>query len=96
MDWSQFNPERMDGLCPACGYTNPDPLDPCCDLCYWERMYEGESSPDKVIGPNHISLNESRRLFKSVVRRLVNSQTGAVAPAFVMFEICLTMKYIVN
>ena len=53
--------------CPCCGfYTLPE--EPpgtydICPVCFWEDSFYNYSTPDKICGCNHVSLNEARKNF---------------------------------
>lgn len=50
--------------CPCCKYLTITEIDEVivdiCPVCFWQYDAVGQSVPDKVIGPNKISLNEAR------------------------------------
>lgn len=50
--------------CPCCGYRTIDdsfiPIDEICEVCYWQYDEMANRNPERVVGPNSISLNEAR------------------------------------
>ncbi len=50
--------------CNCCGYYTVDRYPARCDICpvcYWQDDKAGEQYPNKVIGPNHVALNQARK-----------------------------------
>jgi len=54
--------------CPCCGYYSIDSDDEVivdiCEICLWQYDFVAHKYPDKVIGPNAVSLNEARANYK--------------------------------
>ncbi|MCE3604351.1 hypothetical protein LXA47_12135 [Massilia sp. P8910] len=59
--------------CPCCGYRSLQESGAydICRVCFWED--DGTSDPDRPSGPNHMTLREAQRNFRSI---------GAVTEAF--------------
>lgn len=49
--------------CPCCGYFTIDDEDEVivdiCPVCFWQYDWIAQKYPDRVIGPNHVSLNDA-------------------------------------
>ncbi|MFG0243740.1 MAG: CPCC family cysteine-rich protein [Phycisphaerales bacterium JB054] len=58
------DPSKRRYQCVCCGEFTLDIVDECdvCPECGWEDMYECNESPDRVIRPNYISLNDARSI----------------------------------
>jgi len=56
--------------CPCCGFYTFEsdfeygPLFEYCDVCAWQYDPVAHEYPDRVIGANHISLNDARENYK--------------------------------
>ena len=55
--------------CPCCGnYTVIDdgsiPIVDICPVCSWKYDETGQENPDRIIGPNHITLNMAKENYK--------------------------------
>ena len=54
--------------CPCCGYLTINNADEVivdiCEVCYWQYDEVSEEKPDKIIGPNRVSLNTARKNYK--------------------------------
>ena len=64
--------------CPCCGYLTID--DGCevitdiCEVCFWQYDEVAQAKPDKIIGPNKVSLNVAKKnyqLFGAVAERFM-------------------------
>lgn len=64
--------------CPCCGYLTID--DRCeiitdiCEICFWQYDEFCQENPDRIIGPNRVSLNVARqnyKLFGAVEKRFL-------------------------
>ena len=46
--------------CPCCNYLTIDdylnPIVEICEVCYWQYDEVAQKNPDKIIGPNQVSL----------------------------------------
>jgi hypothetical protein len=53
--------------CPCCGFCTIDSDDEViveiCDICLWQYDVTAHKYPDRVIGPNNISLNAAKENF---------------------------------
>ena len=53
--------------CPCCNCLTIDddiyPIVDICEVCYWEYDEVAQDNPDKIIGPNSVSLNEAKSNF---------------------------------
>lgn len=54
--------------CPCCGYLTIDDSDEVivdiCEVCFWQYDEVCQENPDRVTGPNHVSLNTARKNYK--------------------------------
>lgn len=56
--------------CPCCGYytfdgkSEEEIIFEICDVCFWQYDPVANHMPDKVIGANKLSLEDSKRNFK--------------------------------
>lgn len=56
--------------CPCCGFytlesdAGDGPLGEICDVCFWEYDPVAHNKPDKLLGANHITLNEAKKNFQ--------------------------------
>lgn len=55
--------------CPCCGYytiedDETDIIIDICEVCYWQYDWVAHKYPNKIIGPNRVSLEQARRNFK--------------------------------
>ena len=58
--------------CPCCGYythlvdnkEEPLHLFEICEVCFWQYDWVAHKEPDRIIGANHVSLNEARGNYK--------------------------------
>jgi hypothetical protein len=56
--------------CPCCEYFThvtdeaDAPFFEICEVCYWQYDIVAHDNPDKVIGSNHISLNDAKTNYK--------------------------------
>lgn len=64
--------------CPCCGCLT---IDDCCEVvtdicevCFWQYDEAAQENPDKIIGPNKVSLNIAKKNYK---------QLGAVEERFI-------------
>ena len=64
--------------CPSCGYFTIDSDDEkvveICDVCHWQYDSTAHKYPDRVIGPNSVSLNQAiqnYREFKACERKFI-------------------------
>ena len=58
-------------LCPVCGqHRFPDRGDQAniCPHCGWQHDIVSESEPDKVTGPNHLSLNDYKTRYEAYIQ----------------------------
>ena len=65
--------------CPCCGYLTIDDSDEVitdiCEVCFWQYDEVAQSMPDKIIGPNNVSLNIAKKnykLFGAIEERFLN------------------------
>lgn len=65
--------------CPCCGEMTIDdsdfPIVEICEVCYWQYDVVAQRNPDKIIGPNKVSLNTARenyRLYGACEQRFIN------------------------
>jgi len=65
--------------CPCCGYLTID--DACevitdiCEVCFWQYDETAQDNPDKIIGPNKVSLNVAKSNYKllgAIEERFIN------------------------
>lgn len=64
--------------CPCCGYltidTTNEVITDICEVCFWQYDVTAQNMPDRIIGPNKMSLNTARenyKLFGAVERRFL-------------------------
>ena len=54
--------------CPCCGYLTIDDSDEVitdiCEVCFWQYDEVAQDMPDRIIGPNKVSLNSARMNYK--------------------------------
>ncbi|AEY65574.1 CPCC family cysteine-rich protein [Clostridium sp. BNL1100] len=54
--------------CPCCGYytieSEDEVIADICGVCFWQYDWIAQKYPDKIIGPNKISLNEATKNYK--------------------------------
>lgn len=54
--------------CPCCGFYTVDSDDEVivdiCDVCFWQYDAVAHQYPERIIGPNGISLNDARKNYK--------------------------------
>ncbi len=54
--------------CPCCGYYSIDSEDEVitdiCEICLWQYDWVSHKYPNKIIGPNKISLNQAKSNYK--------------------------------
>ena len=53
--------------CPCCGnYTiiDDDLIVDICPVCFWQYDIVAQENPDRIIGPNHVSLNTAKENYK--------------------------------
>lgn len=54
--------------CPCCGYwtieSDFEVVVDICKVCFWQYDWVAHKYPDRVIGPNGLSLNEARENYK--------------------------------
>ena len=56
--------------CPCCGYYTHEsesvdaPLFEICPVCFWQYDVVAHNQPDRIIGANHISLNDAKKNYK--------------------------------
>ena len=57
--------------CPCCEYytvedDGSEPLIYICPVCFWQYDWIAQKYPDKIIGPNRVSLIDARVNFKKI------------------------------
>ncbi len=56
--------------CPCCGYLTVDAgceiITDVCEVCFWQYDEVAQKFPDKIIGPNRVSLNMAKRNYKLI------------------------------
>lgn len=64
--------------CPCCGSltidTTSEVITDICEVCFWQYDVTAQNMPDRIIGPNKVSLNTARenyKLFGAVERRFL-------------------------
>ena len=68
--------------CPCCGYytiedDETDIIIDICEVCYWQYDWVAHKYPNKIIGPNRVSLEQARRNFKEwPVGRIFENMLG--------------------
>ena len=54
--------------CPCCGYLTIDDtnevITDICEVCFWQYDDVSQENPERIIGPNKVSLNIARKNFK--------------------------------
>ena len=54
--------------CPCCNCLTIDdkmcPIVEICEVCYWQYDETAQDNPNKIIGPNSVSLNDARYNYK--------------------------------
>ena len=54
--------------CPCCGYLTIDDweevITDICEVCFWQYYEECHDKPNRIIGPNNVSLNTARKNYK--------------------------------
>lgn len=54
--------------CPCCGYLTIDnsceAVTDICEVCFWQYDEVAQKMPDKIIGPNRVSLNMAKNNYK--------------------------------
>jgi len=50
--------------CPSCGYFTVESDFDICEVCYWQYDAVAQDMPDKVIGPNNVSLHQAQVNYK--------------------------------
>ena len=56
--------------CPCCSYytisvdETQDIIIDFCEVCGWQYDWVAQKYPDRIIGPNHISLNDAKKYYK--------------------------------
>ena len=66
--------------CPCCNYLTIDDyyeevIIDICEVCFWQYDEFSNFNPDRVIGPNSVSLNEAKENFKNfgaIEKRFIN------------------------
>ncbi len=68
----EWKPKDMNGniKCPCCGnYTIDNTITPIveiCPVCYWQYDAVAQENPDKIIGPNKVSLRQARKNYSAI------------------------------
>lgn len=54
--------------CPCCGYLTIDDsyevVTDICEVCFWQYDEVAQEMPDRIIGPNKVSLNMAKNNYK--------------------------------
>ena len=54
--------------CPGCEYftieSDDEIIVEICEVCGWQYDWVAQKYPDRIIGPNHISLNDAKKYYK--------------------------------
>lgn len=65
--------------CPCCGYLTIDDccavITDVCEVCFWQYDEGAQDKPDKIIGPNKVSLNTAKNNYKllgAIEERFIN------------------------
>jgi len=65
--------------CLCCGYLTIDDsnevITDICEICFWQYDEVAQDNPDKIIGPNSVSLNTAKKnykLFRASEKKFVN------------------------
>lgn len=60
--------------CPVCGYLTLNERDTfdICAICFWEDDGVDDFEENEESGPNHMTLNEGRRIFREAKEKLMS------------------------
>ena len=54
--------------CPCCGFLTIDDsteiITDICEVCFWQYDEIAQNRPDRIIGPNRVSLNTAKRNYQ--------------------------------